>query len=862
MPNIETVLQNLTNKVVRNEREIEKLRGYRTSKFKGQKTGSNFTTTDLPHAGDYGARTDLGEIQFNIDGTVYRFASVVSGGSYAPSPHNLSSTHHSGSLADSQAPQFLKHNGTRAMTGALNMGENNINYVGLVDGLDVGLHDHGSQGGATIAHSNLSGLANDDHPQYTNDSADEIITGYWTFAEHMLVSGSHQLRFRDTNSYIYSPTDYQIEVRAGGDFRVVGDLVFVNAHTITTTSGVLTLDSAANQVYVPEELRLNDKLLFVGTRTISTSHSDLIIDPYSGTVRLDAGMSITGGARVFRTTTGKFELQASDNLVLNPDDDIIAHADITSPTWVSGLNGTGWGITTAGAADFRSIYAEELRVHSFIAEIYSALAGALVITKSRARVSRDFAIPATDASAYLYVEDLEGWEDVAVFENGDYVLLRIIDTSGGGLVVEDVYGQVHTHTDLAGGEQRWSFHTRTTGHSTSPGTIYRGSVALDYGAPGDGIWMATVLDTAGAPYSQVQTWSGLLNGEPTGFSTWVRVGNLSGLAGISDAYGLFAGTGLLDTDRYVVVSNGQVLLHNTPLEVSDGSNIVYEVDPSTPYYSLGNPAPSSYSSGAGVWAGLDSGAYKWRVGDMSGKHASWDGTDYAITGDLSAADGKVVIDDNGITIGEGTTRESAIEWSKSDGSIYTKIRGYGYPGDSYLILGVDAPNYSHMAFSVRATGVAVGITGITMISSTSAFIDFFAGGTNIVRVRSSIATVNGNFEVEQDAHLGSLGHGVLIGQSAIAPPNNGLYVVGNVSAESFTDRTPWYSGDALKALRGVSGNKRGINHRTLPSFARRSTRATGGKPQDGRDLGATVTLLTRAVQQLIDRVEELEAKIT
>lgn len=49
-----------------------------------------------------------------------------------PSPHALSSNHHSGALADSQAPQFLKADGSRDLTG--NLG---VDADVTIDGVDI-----------------------------------------------------------------------------------------------------------------------------------------------------------------------------------------------------------------------------------------------------------------------------------------------------------------------------------------------------------------------------------------------------------------------------------------------------------------------------------------------------------------------------------------------------------------------------------------------------------------------------------------------------------------------------------------------------------------------------------------------------
>ena len=88
--------------------------------------------------------------------------------------------------------------------------------------------------------------------------------------------------------------------------------------------------------------------------------------------------------------------------------------------------------------------------------------------------------------------------------------------------------------------------------------------------------------------------------------------------------------------------------------------------------------------------------------------------------------------------------------------------------------------------------------------------------------------------------------------------DNNVYVTGNCSALSFTDRTPHYDGDGLAALRGVRGKKGEIDHGTLPAFARRQVQTRDGKTEEGRDLGAMISILVAAVGQLEQRIEAIE----
>ena len=561
------------------------------------------------------ARSVVGEIYVDADGVLH-IGDVSSGGGGGTGPtsqHGLNDLAiHTGTLDDNQAPQFLKHNGSRAMTGDLAMGGNAITSVGLVDGVTVSAHAarHESGGADVVDHDSLTGFVSDEHIAHSGVTltAGDGLTGGGTIA----ASRTFALTTPGTLSIS------SINASAGN-----------HAHAITTSSnpganaqilasnasGYLELEGLGiGASATAQEIRLDGNLVFVGAQSITTTIDGLTLAP-------------------------------ADGLSFNPAaGDILFYDDAATEDWVSGLLGTGWGISHAGAGDFRSIYSEEIRTHAFIAEIYSAMAGAIILTQSRAKVSRNFTIPNTGAAAYLYVEDLEGFGGSQVFAANDYVLLRVMThgTDGEGLVVANVYGQVTAYQDEAEGEQRWTFTTTTQAYAAAD-VIYQGSVVLDYGQLGSGsqgVWQATVLG-ANAPYSGVQTWDTVTNGEPSNFTTWTRLGYLQGIATVGDEYGLWAGQGTGDGDAWVLVSDQNVELHNLPFKVHDGANTVYLVDPTVPSYALGSSVPTGFASGVGVWAGLDAGAYKWRVGDPSGDKIEWDGTNLSVVGSVTITDKSV-----------------------------------------------------------------------------------------------------------------------------------------------------------------------------------------------------------------------------
>ncbi|MHB8071515.1 MAG: autotransporter outer membrane beta-barrel domain-containing protein, partial [Candidatus Cryosericum sp.] len=96
------------------------------------------------------------------------------------------------------------------------------------------------------------------------------------------------------------------------------------------------------------------------------------------------------------------------------------------------------------------------------------------------------------------------------------------------------------------------------------------------------------------------------------------------------------------------------------------------------------------------------------------------------------------------------------------------------------------------------------------------------------------------------------------------PGDNNAYIAGDCSALTFTDRTPHFDGDALGAIKAIKGRDGQIDHSTLPEFARKvfSLMDSDGQitQEEGRDLGAMISMHTVALQQLAALVEELQAK--
>lgn len=227
------------------------------------------------------------------------------------------------------------------------------------------------------------------------------------------------------------------------------------------------------------------------------------------------------------------------------DNNLMVDGNITPKIYVSQT--TGYRVTSDGQADFRYIFADEMHVKSFIADLEQALAGGQIITKSVAKVNSDFTIPAAGASGSLVVEEFAGFTG-HVFADGDIIRLRqFVRDDNTTVDISDVWGTVVYVSRTASDPpvQTYTF-TRSVAPNAGAGsgTISKGTLALDYGTSGQGIYEVTAIDGmngVNSPYSQCLTWTGH---PATGTVLKQRSGNLSGIVDASfpsiSGYGLYA----------------------------------------------------------------------------------------------------------------------------------------------------------------------------------------------------------------------------------------------------------------------------------------------------------------------------------
>jgi len=322
-------------------------------------------------------------------------------GPYAPSPHDLSGAHHSGSIADSQATQFLKTDGSRGLTGNLAVTDGIT-----IDGVDlsalastvsghtgataaaghgsVGAHDHQSAGnGGQLDHGNaLTGLGDDDHTQYLNNTRHDTTTrhtlgtvvphddhgalsglGDDDHSQYLLVNGTRDM----AGNLTPAATDtYDIgsssKLWRKGYLSELDALVFAE-QTITLVGGWLMIckdqgslaadiNSSTTYVDFGKAMTVNDIVLFRGKGQVEYMK---ILSLYSGTTyRVTRNLDGSGGndwskgspfAVLGYNGTGRIELNAYDTPRLSVIKQGTTYSAQTELIRLGDLNGN-WGYTS------------------------------------------------------------------------------------------------------------------------------------------------------------------------------------------------------------------------------------------------------------------------------------------------------------------------------------------------------------------------------------------------------------------------------------------------------------------------------------------------------------------------------------
>lgn len=268
---------------------------------------------------------------------------------------------------------------------------------------------------------------------------------------------------------------------------------------------------------------------------------------------------VAGGLTLESLTTPLLKSAAIQTWTPGTRIELTAGKEIRTTDSVTGFLGAGWRLTNTsghGFLDIREIQVEELHAYQFIADIERVRVGETFVTQSMAILKADMTTPAIGSTTTMTVEDVPQAAG-AVFVNNEWVLIQLIDRSGGGLTIARAWGQVSSYTDNGNGTQSWTYTHR---HGTAGLTYKAGSYVLDFGLSGDGYIHESVIDTGGSPYLRMATWVTDPSIEANR-TVKVQLGNLDS---ISDTDLSPTGFGLYGTNVFLKGSlsagNGNVLL--------------------------------------------------------------------------------------------------------------------------------------------------------------------------------------------------------------------------------------------------------------------------------------------------------------
>lgn len=494
---------------------------------------------------------------------------VGASGGAAVGEHLLSGALHTGALADSQAPQFLKTDGSRPLTGNLAVAAGvTIDGVDISEAVHPRLHgilstaDHTVTGNALqvvgLTATNTLGLltpssAPGGATAILRTDAGGLVTPYTLGVADGKIRSDNPFQLRNAADSAYQSIYYSAGFNSGGDYHTPNAHVFVN------------------NVGVPN-------FVGAGQLKITNDWGDGINVPTNGIYSLGAIRSGTSVQTPLLTTfNGDLTITSASGTVLFPN-----AATLRSAAWTPGVLGSGWGLQErsgqAGRShlDIRSIYVDELIATTFTADQVRVRSGSDWLGESLAIAARDnsdakVTIPAVGSSVRIYVENAPEVTG-RIFDENEHVLIKTINRST-GLVIRETWGQVSGYVSESGGRQSYDWATRSGGggFTLEPGTALTG-----FGVTGGSYIFRTVVEAGRGPYERFATWSGNPY-TPANRVSRLELGDIRNAVGDSTArYGIAAGNNLALTPAtgfsgFSADSVYGFRLFNTELQLYNGS---------------------------------------------------------------------------------------------------------------------------------------------------------------------------------------------------------------------------------------------------------------------------------------------------
>ena len=215
-----------------------------------------------------------------------------------------------------------------------------------------------------------------------------------------------------------------------------------SVNMIVAPGGDLTLAPVGGDTFVTGFFKVTGNANVTGDLDVDTS--------VYGNVSVITPIITNTSTLAITSTGGNITLDSSADMI-----HILSNNNLQTDNFASEL--LGWRMTYSGELDARYIYSEQMKVKLFIAEMEMAIAGSQMVLKSSTTTSRPFLVPYPGYYSRLYINDLKGAEDMAAFQDGDMVRLRVYSRAGGSLDTTDGWGKVYSYNNETGKEQRWNW---------------------------------------------------------------------------------------------------------------------------------------------------------------------------------------------------------------------------------------------------------------------------------------------------------------------------------------------------------------------------------------------------------------------
>lgn len=773
----------------------------------------------------------------------------------------------------------------------------------------TGLQNGGSTVGVTD-HGALTGLSDDDHPQYLTPVRGDA---RYIPSTRTLTAGAGLTGGGDLSA------DRTFTVGAGYGITVNADDVALSSSVagagLTYTTGVLAVGAGAGLTVNADDVALTTP----GTLTVTSTN----VATGSHTHAVTASSSPGQAAAL---------LKSGSNGELTLYNGFFTQGAQSAATFASGFAGSGWradyGITTASRASIETddlTVRGRMRVYELLIQQIRATNGSLLVTSSSkvvtvsgtqnpnwtvngVQLTLNGANATLTCTVYTITTSTSG-EDAAAkrtyhgFLFGDVIRAQQVEWNGsafGGVIQSNI--EVTSVTNLytygaayvSGDQPAVGYDYVRLGNwydSTRQGVVYLTSD--DSAAPFmdvvDGVSYHTDWNSASVARVRVGKLTGIsdaaFGGSLSGYGLYgnnvylrgqivVTGGDLGGLAAtdvnantttidggkitansvtasqiaaatitadllsVSTLSAITANMGTLTAGSIVIGSSNKLWLNDS----SDGAlNIGGGTKASAPFRvtAAGDLTATSATITGTIRASTGGVTGNWYVG----YDVEYAGYVYAGSG------GKIRLGDDGqrLVLPNVTTFDVKVDIPTSSSA----LRWFSSLGLSWT----NASNYTGQVCYRETTNKFVDWVAMSYVGSTD-YATYYA--RSMLYANRYNGSTNKTCRVEAAVDPGTGGAYVTLDCDTAYATSN-FYVTNNMSALSITDRTPHYDGDALAELRAVRGDKRrGIDHGSLPAFARKRVRRDDGTTEEGRDLGAMISILTVAVQQLDARLDALE----